>query len=534
MTSSTDRSTRPRERIRTRGGEGLHRQGRPAGTTVRPAAWDDASLDGLFTYCLSVMCEHPSAIAALGEALAVAERRHERGRRPPEPALWRPWLYALARWACMRRLTEQHGPGAGPGQAPGVPRAAGPDAVRRRRELAALAWPEAAGTTPREREALELAVRHRLPPREVAEVLRLPEAAARSVLARGAREVERTRAALAVVAAGGCRSVSALAGGEAVLLLAPGMRRELVRHVEECAVCGRAVRRPEPGTGPLPAARLTVLPAPREAVDAARLAVLRARAQHLPRFDRTGFPVEERARAERRRRLRSRAVTTTVVAAVLAAPALALWAAYRGAPPVGEPGGAVAPVAEEDGPAADGSLYENAGRAGRQPDGPSGPAGEGSGPGVPPGLADGPAEEDEERPGEPPEATPDGPSGDAQRPAGPGRLTVEAVSTEDGTRITLTASGGAPVHWTAATETGWLRLSRTSGTLRPGETATVLVTVDRDREPPGSWQGRIYVDPSGSVITVEGRGAEPAEPAEPEPSVPPESPDPEDPPPDGP
>ncbi|MDC7337580.1 hypothetical protein PQR15_15100 [Streptomyces lydicus] len=40
-------------------------------------------------------------------------------------------------------------------------------------------------------------------------------------------------------------------------------------------------------------------------------------------------------RAARRRRLRARALTTTVVATVVAAPVLALWAAYRGAPATG-------------------------------------------------------------------------------------------------------------------------------------------------------------------------------------------------------
>ena len=39
--------------------------------------------------------------------------------------------------------------------------------------LARLAWPEAAGTTPEQREALELAVRHRLAPRAVASDLGL-------------------------------------------------------------------------------------------------------------------------------------------------------------------------------------------------------------------------------------------------------------------------------------------------------------------------------------------------------------------------
>lgn len=71
------------------------------------ARCDEPYLDGLFTYCLSVMCEHEAAIAAVGEALALAGRQRSRGRAPAAPEAHRPWLYALARWACSRRLVEQ-------------------------------------------------------------------------------------------------------------------------------------------------------------------------------------------------------------------------------------------------------------------------------------------------------------------------------------------------------------------------------------------------------------------------------------------
>jgi DNA-binding CsgD family transcriptional regulator len=125
-------------------------------------------LDGLFTYCLSVMCEHDAATAALGEALALAERQHGRGRAPGEGSLHRPWLYALTRWVCLRRLARQGHADRALATSPSL---SGATATRRRRDLAALAWPEAAGTTPEQREALELSVRHGLPTREVAAAL---------------------------------------------------------------------------------------------------------------------------------------------------------------------------------------------------------------------------------------------------------------------------------------------------------------------------------------------------------------------------
>ncbi|MGK5532596.1 BACON domain-containing protein [Streptomyces sp. URMC 129] len=516
--------------------------------TTRPsrdgaaAAWDDAHLDGLFTYCLSLMCEHDAATAALGEALAQAERRQERGRHPADPALLRSWLYALARWSCLRRL------GTGDGRAAGraVPRAAGEDADRRRRELAALGWPEAAGTTPGQREALELAVRHQLAPREVARVLRLPEQATRTLLTAGAREVERTRAALAAVTAASCPAAAALSGDDPNLLLGPGLRRELLRHVAECPSCRLIAQRAMAGAGGAGAAgasRLAVLPAPRAAVHAAALAVRRARAQHAPRYDRAGFPFADRDRAARRERLRGRAVTTTVVAAALAAPVLALWAAYRAAPVIGEavgrddPAAAAAEDSEYRADVTQEHPYEHAGRA------------EPGGAGADSGTGRGDAEEEEgegdaDRRGEesPGDASGAGREEDAEgggdeggRDSGgadqtaPGRLVVDAVPTETGTRVTLTASGDSAVRWTAATDADWLSLNQTSGTLRPGETAVIQITVDHAREPSGPWQGRITIDPAAAVITVEGEG-----PAAPEPSGPPPAePEPTDPPPTG-
>ncbi|MBO8189550.1 hypothetical protein [Streptomyces spirodelae] len=393
-----------------------HRAGRtthhhPASTGAR---CDDAYLDGLFTYCLSVMCEHESALAALGEALALADRQRARGRAPEDEQAHRPWLYALARWACSRRLADQKaaqsalvaqgawgtptGRGARSGQveqagrplagtwsaasstgtwppvapaAPAVPASPtaspspavpappaasppvpaspaaqgieplGPGArAQRRRELAALAWPEAAGISPEQREALELSVRHGLSPEQIAAVLSLTTAAAEDLLLNASCEVERTRAALRVVESGGCAAVARLAGDER-LLLGTALRRELVRHVDECAQCRRAAEHAMaevswPGTAPASAA-LAVLSAPRSAVEAAVALARRARAQRTPRFDRAGFPVCENERGARRDRLRARALTSTVVAAVLAAPVVALWAAYRGAPVTGEP-----------------------------------------------------------------------------------------------------------------------------------------------------------------------------------------------------
>lgn len=465
-------------------------------------------LDGLFTYCLSVLCEHDAATAVLGEMLALAERHH--GRRPADRAQYRSWLYALARWACLRRLAERAGPAAG------VTAAA--EAERRQRELAALAWPEAAGTTPEQREALELAVRHQLSADEVAAVLGADPIATRALLATASCEVERTRAALAVVESGRCREVAQLAG-DTQMLLGAALSRELVRHVDDCAECRRTAERATapgtwPGTVPVARGSLPLVAAPREAVLGALAAARRAKsgraegvagagrggrnggANGSPRYDRSGFPVGPPTdRVARRRRLRGRALTTTVVATVVAAPVLALWAAYHGGPATDEAADASPSVTvgdTEPGERLGGRPYENAGNARTTPD---------------PGFRVGAGGPDVSVEVISADGTPQRPGGPGSRAeSGPGRLTVAAQPSGRTTVITLSASGGTEVRWRASAGAAWLQLSHTAGTLRPGETTTITVDIDHDREPSGRWRARIAIEPGGTAVTMEGHG----------------------------
>ncbi|AQS68305.1 hypothetical protein B1H29_16410 [Streptomyces pactum] len=562
----------PETTTRTTGAHRAHREARDrtAARTLaqRPPARYDAHLDGLFTYCLSVLCDHDAATEALGDVLVLAERR---GHRAPGAAGdRRAWLYALARWACLRQLAEAkqkrpsshaagrpgaarrrpapqqptpptaarngrdgrdapsapggrdgHGAHDAPGGRDGSDAHGGRDGndeeqQRHRRELALLAWPEAAGTTPEQREALELAVRHNLAAHEVAAVLGIDLAAARELLASAACEVERTRAALAVVETGTCPGVARLTGDNRYVLSA-ALRRELVRHVDDCPRCRRTAERAIPGRWPgtsVTPAELPVLEAPRAALHMAMAHVPRARGA-APRFDRRGFPMDPKDRAARRDRLRARAVTTTVVATVVAAPVLALWAAYRGTPVVEGEGGRSASATEAQSPdglegasAGGGYGYENAGNASTTPGTRFGRN----------GKADVSVEVVSV-------------SGAGEK--GTGRLEVTAGHDGDTTLVTLTAAGDAPVRWSASTGAPWLYLSQSSGTLGPGETLTIRVYVDHLREPSGHWSARVAVSPAGAVVSIEGYGTAPSPSRpDPRPSGPDDSPPPSDPGPD--
>ncbi|MFD5573740.1 BACON domain-containing protein [Streptomyces cadmiisoli] len=508
MSSSQDTSTRTTGAHRTR----REARDRAAARTLaqRPPARYEPYLDGLFTYCLSVLCDHEAATGALGEVLALAERR---GQRAPEAAGdRRAWLYALARWACLRKLAEakqkrqathaagRPGTDRQHGRQPCAPPVSEDVQERRRRELGLLAWPEAAGTTPEQREALELAVRHHLAVHEVGAVLGMELAAARELLASAACEVERTRAALAVVETGGCPGVARLAGDNQ-LVLSAAVRRELVRHVDDCPRCRRTAERAAagrwPGAGVTPA-ELHVLEAPRAALHMVMAHHPRARGAAAPRFDRRGFPMDPKDRAARRDRLRARAVTTTVVATVVAAPVLALWSAYRGAPLTGEgEDGRAATASRDDGAATldgetTGGGYENAGNASTRP---GGRFSHDHGPDVSVEVVS--------------------VAGAGRK--GAGQLAVSADNSGDTTLITLTASGQAPVRWSATTDAPWLYLSRSAGTLRPGESLTVKVYVDQLREPSGHWTARVAVSPAGAVVTIGGYGSVPT-PSDPDPA----------------
>ncbi|MFE9443718.1 hypothetical protein ACFYO2_33145 [Streptomyces sp. NPDC006602] len=517
-------SSSPETSTRTTGAHRAHREGRDraaAGTLAqRPPARYEPYVDGLFTYCLSVLCDHDTATAALGDVLALADKR----RGPDAADDRRAWLYALARWACLRKLTEAkqkrqatHAAGrvGAERHQSATPPVSEEAQEQRRRELALLAWPEAAGTTPEQREALELAVRHHLAAHEVAAVLGMDPAAARELLASAACEVERTRAALAVVETGGCPGVARLTGDNQ-LVLSAAVRRELVRHVDDCPRCRRTAERAVPGRWPGAAvtpAELPVLEAPRAALHAAMAHLPRARGAAAPRFDRRGFPMDPKDRAARRDRLRARAVTTTVVATVVAAPVFAFWAAYRGTPTGDGPDGGAVRASEAhgsdflDGESATGG-YENAGNASTRPGGRF-------------------TKRDK------PDVSVAVISVAGVGKKGARHLEVSADNSGDTTLITLTATGTAPVRWSATTGASWLYLSQSSGTLEAGESLTIKVYVDHLREPSGYWSARVAVSPAGALVSIEGYGAAPR-PSDPDPGHDPGPGHPSDPPPSDP
>ncbi|MEV7214201.1 hypothetical protein AB0O31_14035 [Kitasatospora cineracea] len=472
-----------------------------------------ACVDGLFTYCLSVLCEHEAAGAAVLEVRDLA-RRH--GGRIDDPALLRAWLYALARHRCLARLDGTADEG---GPVPG-----GPPGRERRRELASLAWPEAAGTDPEQREALELAVRHRLDGTEVAAVLGLSTEAAAALLDAAGAEVGRTRTALLVLGVGSCPELAQLGGVGAESwrgwVLGPALRRELVTHLVECPTCRGTAERVAGqlghGLAGLPGLPLLAAPGPLRPASApvggtaflAGAAAGRRAAQGPaePRFDQRGFPRHRMPPAARGTAVRQRVVTTGVLAAVLAAPVVALWSAHRDGgedrtavssvrvDPTAGPGHRV-PVPEPTAiaaalpPTASVGSMELAGAVAAET---SLPVVQGPAVAVPsPGAAALSSPALTAEPAPPPSAT-------------AARLAVEAGEYGNRTVLTLTNTGDGPLSWHAVLDVDWLRLSRDAGTLAPGQRITVTVTVDESRAPQSRWTAHLALPPSTAVVTLEG------------------------------
>ncbi|OIV37300.1 hypothetical protein BIV57_11660 [Mangrovactinospora gilvigrisea] len=497
--------------------------------------------DGLFTYCLSVLSDHEAAAAASSRVLRLAVEHH--GVLADERLL-RAWLYALARDECLRRLAAVGGDPAALTRAAAV---AEPGERRRRRaELGLLSWPEAAGLSARQREALELAVRHGLEPDEVAAVLGMADSGptgARELLAGAASEVERTRATLAVAESGGCPGLTRIADSRTGLVGA-ALRRELVRHAEGCARCA-ALREAGVAAG-APAEPLPVIAAPEEArgdggpaSTRARLARRAGRRGRLarragrrgrrgggagtdsgaaeegaaaPEFDRRGFPVRRPARGAFRgpggRPVLRRALVMTATLLLVAAPLVVLWAVDRSFrlsddPPEVSIFRARVGVSSADrvgDVSGDSPLEHGTGAAAS--------AGSGGSSGGPDGTAT---------------ATPSASASSSAGASGAGRLALSAVVSGGRTVVTLRNGGDAAVDWRAVPRAGsavWLAVQPSSGRVAPGGAVRVVISADREAAPAGQWSAEVEFPPSGRSVTVsgEGRSAPPTEPPTPTPT----------------
>jgi RNA polymerase sigma factor (sigma-70 family) len=501
----------------------------------------------LYTFCRAMLREPADAADAVQDTFVIAAPRLSALR---DPERLRPWLYAVARNECHRRLRR------GSQQAPleEIPdltdEAADVAADVERAELRALVREALPGVGPAEREVLELQLRQGLNSGEVASVLGVSRNHAHALLSRARDQLETALAVIVVARTGrqDCPALGALLGdwdGRLTILL----RKRVNRHVERCDVCsGRRQREMTPAMllGVAPIAALPLAAALSSGLPSGlssglpsglRDQVLRAAAGNTAHpahpaypFGRDGFPRPLhplRTPWWHPRLVHAGAVTGTAAAAAVAVGVTIVGApSHHGARP-----GAGSSADVTDG------VTPTAGRAdpGTVTHGPTGATGASAGatgasataaadltatpaglPGISQTPAPAPASTAASASASVSASTAASASASvsasaaatspaaSSAPAAAGTLsvspaTLSVVPPASGV-ITLTASGGT-VDWSVSEPPGLagkVVVAPTSGTLAAGATTTVTITVDGH----GKMHVHLTFTPGGSTVTV--------------------------------
>jgi RNA polymerase sigma factor (sigma-70 family) len=297
-----------------------------AGDPAGLAAAYDSYAAALHAYCRSLLAEPADAADAVQDTFVVAAAKLGDLR---DPDRLRPWLYAVARNECYRRLRgrarlaslEEAGEVTDPADT--EPRGADQAALK---ELVTSA---VAGLNPGDREVIELSLRHDLNGADLADALGVPVNQAHALASRARAQLERSLGALLVARTGrkSCAELDAiLAGWDGAMTVL--LRKRISRHVESCETCRERKRRELS-----PAMLFSVLPLvtlPR----GLRQHVLRLVSDDSPEaahyrdlvvrraghFGPSGFPVQVSPGGRHHRsRLRSRALMFAAAAALIVA-----------------------------------------------------------------------------------------------------------------------------------------------------------------------------------------------------------------------
>ena len=195
----------------------------------------------LYSYCRSLLPEPADAADAVQDTFLVATAKLRDLR---DPARLRPWLYAVARNECFRRLRAGKAL-SGLEEAADVP-APSTDigAATEQAELSQLVRAAMDGLNPRDRDVIELSLGGELGGDELAAALGVSRNHAHALLSRARGQLERSLGALIVARTGrdACVDLDAmLAGWDGRLTVL--MRKRISRHIDRCDICGERKRR---------------------------------------------------------------------------------------------------------------------------------------------------------------------------------------------------------------------------------------------------------------------------------------------------
>ncbi|HYB86996.1 MAG TPA: sigma-70 family RNA polymerase sigma factor [Streptosporangiaceae bacterium] len=228
-----------------------------AGQAAGIAEAYDRYAQALYGYCRGLLGEPADAADAVQDTFIIAAAKM-RGLR--DPSRLRPWLYAVARNECRRRIRARalSVPLEEAGEVSDDTVDLGADAEQL--ELRALVSAALAGLNPGDREIIELNLRHELEGRDLADALGVSPNQAHALASRARSQFETSLGALLVARTGqeSCPELATiLSGWDGRLNVL--LRKRINRHIGRCELCGARRRRElSPATllGTLPVALL--------------------------------------------------------------------------------------------------------------------------------------------------------------------------------------------------------------------------------------------------------------------------------------
>lgn len=215
-----------------------------AGDPAGLAAAYDKYADSLYGYARSFFRELADAADVVHDTFVIAAASLNQLR---DPERLRPWLYAVARSLCLRRLRADKAAAIdiAPEDIPeGADEDSGPGGDAERAELRALLRAAGGGLNPGERDIVELRLWQGLDAAEAAAVLGITRGHAHALLSRGRDQLTASLAALLVARTGraDCAELDRmLSGWDGQLTVLT--RKRLCRHIDRCDVCSDRRRR---------------------------------------------------------------------------------------------------------------------------------------------------------------------------------------------------------------------------------------------------------------------------------------------------
>jgi RNA polymerase sigma factor (sigma-70 family) len=522
--------------------------GEPAGL----AEAYDRYAAGLFGYCRSLLHEPADAADAVQDTYVIAASKLAELR---DPGRLRPWLYAVARNECHRRLRAGNVSSALEDTTDLADLSADVSGQAEQAQLRDLVHAAITGLNAGDQEVIQLTLRHELEGPDLAAALGVPRNHAHALLSRARTQLEKSLSALLVARSGrqNCPALNnLLTGWDGTMTVL--MRKRVNRHIERCEVCGERKRIEMRPVMLLSLAPLAMLPpglreqvlsligsgAP-EAV-AQRAAIV----SHAGAFGASGFPAALdppklawwRPAHGHTAMAGGAAAAAAVVAGAVSVLTLAgphhsprpgpAGAGAAAGPTAGSPSPAPVPPARHSGhppvsrstraaggatPPGSHVLPAGLGGAGTATGAGTGPGGAGGGPGGPGGTG-GPGGGGGTPPGgpgsSPPPTTPGSPSSPGTPPpirqgpvtVAPNLLVLASIlgGPARGT-LTLTAGRGGATHYSVTIPSsliGRLTATPSSGNIAPGQSVQVTVTLVSLL----SADTQITVTPGGRSVTV--------------------------------